>query len=480
MLELAQVLTKLLENRKMTQAELAKACTITRPTLYQYMCGKRPLKNKSHLDEILDALQCTPTERSRANEAFQMEMLGEARYLQRKKVAELFAGLPKIYDGQMGYSLPDVCTPLSALCGSLSDENAVVFAAYALMQPALKAGSDISVILQLENEPLLASLLLLGASASQSRVRHVICLEKDVAYGRTKNIERTHLMMKYSASLQNYLPLFYYGNSEERFDAMSIFSGLILTDGALLMLSADGKRGYLSQDTQLLQLLHNRFEAIAKECRSSLIVASPMMQSVQMNMEAFFRESKKLDLIDSGLCFGCFWDEARVRTYLNRTLPDYEKMVAYLTESAKRTYEIKRGAHVRLLTAQSVTLDFVRDGLLRDYPPEMLDHPVSVADRRDILECVLQSIREGWQEIFFFRPGCFPIKPGWTIGLSENQFLHILSSTERGYQLFSFEEAGVVNAAADYFDALVNSEQVLTQGESIALLQSWMAEYLTD
>lgn len=470
---LSDLLTALLQEKKLSLGQLSQGCAFDRATLYHYFSGKRPLKNRAHLDTICSAMHLTPKERSRIEEAYQITCLGQNVYWRRKKMQELLQSLDSIHDELPPQTLPLPALPKSAglLHGNLDISRTVS----AIISRAYRLGQPVDILLQPEHMELLEMLRFVGSTPSETVLRHIICLESDASNGQIHNIKLTRRILQYGMATQNYTPLYYYGNSAERFNASALFPGLIVTPDVALQLTWDNKSAILHTDPDIIDFFQSRFSEIAEQCKPILFCCNNAQDSLILSVEVPNRFcSGRMFSMGGGLCSGMFLTEEMIRTYLNPQLPDYETIVNFATKAAADALSYKKSCHAQHLISTEAVESFLQTGYLPEFPQIYWRTPLSKKHRRYFLQKNLEACREGWYRIRLCHRGHAIPGPQWSIGFWQGEALLLQHCVNDRSRTFLLQEPGLLAAAADYFESILDSDVLYSEAETMAQLQHWI------
>lgn len=481
MSEFSELLYTLVHEHQANVAQIAKACTIHAPTLHQYMNGKRALHSEEELERIMAALQLSPSERERLTEAFLVLQLGSERYYERRRVARFIQSLPEI-EHQREAVLSTIESAATFECNgefaSLHGELEVNAAFFSILNDACRKNEEICILLQPEDSQLLNAFRLLGAYPTQSHIRHIFCLESGRNVGELTNIERAYYIVHYSAAVQHYRPLYYYGHPEECFGASTLLPGLLLTGSAALCLSHDGSSAAYLRNSSALAYLLEQFERIETLCKPLLVYQQTPLEIANRQAEYYRTFPNKAKLIPGGLCAAAFCTPEIFRTYLNPKLPSYDTILNQLIGSAQNVYQTKRSGSTSIILNMDSFRSFAQSGLIVGYPEQFIAKPLAKADRRLLLERMLQASEEGWYHMHFLHGCTYPVKRHWEIGLlDENIFVVRLCSNYLNRELF-FREAGLCRIFQDYFDALVSGKYAMSVQKTNEALRQIIETYL--
>ena len=479
---LSEKLNYFVGQRGVNIADLAKRCRIERSTLYQYLKDRRPLQNKVQLEALMSELHLTPDERAEMLEAYEIARIGMRDYSRRCKVRELLDSLLTVeethpvrheaeYDADAGEPEPHCL-----LQGELEVSRAV----NSVIHEAVARGSELKILAQPDFDSLMESLLLLCDGSVDAKVIQIICMEADSGQDGCRNLDSVRQILRYGIGIRHYEPRYYYGRAAEHFGMMNAMPYLIVTGQYAMQISSDRKTAILHDTPEIVTYFGHAFDRMCQQTR-------PLMTSV----DGFGGRQARwglgyLDKVDfsntieicSGLCSVQFWDEQLIRQYLNHAIPGYETMAGEYTAYTAALYQKKKSGHITVLMNSSFVEEFIKTGVFREYPNVFFDKPVAPADRRVLIERILQAVDEGWYHIRMMPEEDFRLSYRWEVLACGGSSLLLQYSAKSQFRLFQFEEADVLDAVYDFLESLAEKESVLDDQQSASLLQDWMEKYL--
>lgn len=489
---LAEKLEKYLENRKITIAALAKNCRIDRSTMFQYIHGTRPLKNRDHLEQIMNRLTLTLSEREELTELFEIEKIGYEVFYRRKKIEKFIRSLPSLsekskeapwkQEAHKKYITantdldPDSNMKMSP--GYISNHLELSQTLFFLLCHAHKQQDPVEILMQPKESSLLELLLYPAFGLEGMKVSHILCLDDFKNDHNGSNIDRYHILIRYFLLLGHYEPVYFYGNTKERFGISNPFPYFICSRDWALQISADENTGILHADPAGIQGFHSLFSKIASCCQT-LGTALCGLNSEISWYASFVNPDLFQDAIElcTGLCSTQFWDQKLIETYLNPLLPEAEELKNQLAQYCRTLYEVKRVGKIRLLLNPSYVLDFIKTGIFKEYPEIFFTSPLNKEDRKIILERVLTACEEGCYQISFLKESMFPLQYRWEMCVNNDlvtiQYFHL-----QQFRTLFIKEHGFVSEMYGYLEALWENNETLSGAAAMELLKTWMKQYL--
>ena len=495
----SEKLTAYVEKKGQNTTDLAKKCDIDRSTMFQYLKGKRPLLSQKHKKAIFIQLRLTPEEQEDLNQAYEITMIGEARFRQRRKVREILENLLTIKDIPLS-ELSDSIAPVSSLMNVsaekideiilsgeessklFSTESEVNFAIHYIIIKAMTNSSHLNLLIQPEYEFMNTELTLPEWSASPCMVTQIICM--DSCSGQDDcldNLGRIQQVLRSGTAIKNYEPLYFYSSAAEHYGIMNLMPNLILTDHCALQISSDRKAAILHAGRDIIGYFFRSFQKMKSYCNifmekfDGLASMTKWWSSAtsELNFEGGYE-------MCSGLCSIQFWDEYLINKYINKDLPGCDTLINTLLSYTSYLYSRKMKTQTTVIMNPSYVIEFIRTGRMKEYPALYFNGCIEPEDRRYLIEKILEATKEGWYHIHFMRPEIFPIDQRWELASYNTGKLALQYSSGNQFRMFLFQERDVVDAFYDYLESISSSADVCDTDEAAAQLQSWISEYLPD
>ena len=85
-----------------------------------------------------------------------------------------------------------------------------------------------------------------------------------------------------------------------------------------------------------------------------------------------------------------------MKTYLPRSIDGYEHLLEGMVWYMAQLHEAKKKGQVKILMNPGFVLEFIKTGIIKEYPSIYFRTPLAPEDRRYILEQIFQAVEEGW------------------------------------------------------------------------------------
>ena len=182
--------------------------------------------------------------------------------------------------------------------------------------------------------------------------------------------------------------------------------------------------------------------------------------------------------MSSGLCSLQFWDRKLIETYLPRSIDGYEHLLEGMVWYMAQLHEAKKKGQVKILMNPGFVLEFIKTGIIKEYPSIYFRTPLAPEDRRYILEQIFQAVEEGWYHLYFLEEREFPLDYRWEAIVEPHENLYMQYCVDNQFRIFEFEIPEVVDAVSDYLESLLQSDSLMDEKSSVELIRRWMEDYL--
>lgn len=486
---LAEKLERYIESKNITLAALAKSCRIDRSTMFQYVHGTRPLKNREHLNQIMNRLALTLSEQEELTEVFEIEKMGYELFYRRKKLEDFIRSLPSLKEKPAKHvwkvsAEPDAanlefcCSPMTS-SSYVSNRLELSQLFFSLLCRSHTQKETINIFMQPKKGSLLDLLIHPSFAHSDMKISHILCLDDFKNDRSGTNIDRYHMLIRYFLLWNRYEPFYFYGNTKERYGTSNPFPYFVCTDHWVLQIAADENTGLLHTDPGIAKAFLHLLSKISSYCQP-LGTAFNGLNRELCWYETYVNPESCQNTIElcTGLCSSQFWDKRLIDTYLNPQLPGADQLKGQLVQYCKSLYESKRTGRIRILLNPSYVLDFIKTGLFKEYPEIFFAKPLEKKDRKLILERVLQACKEGWYQICFLDETLFPLQYRWELCVNNDtvtiQYFHL-----ELFRTLFIKEPGFVEDMYGYLEALWTGQGTVSGEHAADLLKTWIKQYLT-
>lgn len=479
---LSEKLKYFLSQKGYTMAELSGRSGIERSTLYQYLKGSRPLKNRRQLEMLMSELQLTPEERMEVLEAYEITQVGLVQYNRRCKVRKILNSLLIIEDKESVAPKLEQEMYLRTTEGQqlMEGELEINRLVNNVIYETMVQGGEIRLLTQPDNDLLMESLLLLCDDNVQTRVTQIICLEVNGGRDGCRNLENIRRILRYGIGIRRYEPRYYYGSPAEHYGIMNVMPYLVVTDRYAVQISSDWKAAILHSNTEVVAYFDHFFEKMRRQSHTLMISVDGFGGNQAKWGQEYVKNTTFSNTLEicSGLCSVQFWDKHLIGKYINRKIPDCASVIKNYTAYTAALYRAKKHGQVTVLMNASFVEAFIRDGILREYPSVFFNGAISISDRRILIERILKAVGEGWYHIRLLPAENFPLSYHWEILISRGENMLFQYAHQNQFKIFQFQEADILEAFYDYLENISAGEDVLGDVQSAEQLREWMEKYL--
>lgn len=311
------------------------------------------------------------------------------------------------------------------------------------------------------------------------KVAQIFCLDSGQVQNKEDNLDTVRYALCSYFALKNYYACYYYGNINERFGHAQFLPNIMVTEDAAIQFTTDGSQALIHTDTETLGVFRTLLEKLEASCRPIAICIPNLLDGIRWNRDYVKKESfQKTYEICSGICSIPFWNRELILRYLHPAIPDYNRLVEVLCAHAADLKKKEKNGHIVLLMNPFFVEEFVRTGVWREYPSNFIKKPLTIQDRRYLLEEMLTACEEGWYEIRFIEEAKFPLDHCWEIVASERQTL-IQYFHENTFRIFELSELSCSGAIYDYMKILGNGRHAMSEENAEKLVKRWIDKYLS-
>ena len=484
---LSEYLSELVESRNINLNQLSKMTGISRATLHHYVHGKRQILKRQHLDIIIDALQISPNQKEKLDEAYQIECIGEHLFYQRKHVKEFFSSLENIRGAgpdkkkiEADISIEDNPCQFSR---TILTKEELINTAFQILLRAYITGQDIWIYMDPRSEILQETLLSPVFSGYSSSVIHVFRLFSGSSSKREESLNNFSIidrLFKYSTQITNYIPLYFYETNQDA-ETMYPLTEFIVTDDCVLQLATGGDFAILLTEKDARSLYKKIFERMSDRSRRFGGKFTEIFEIVH-SYEKAFSDSERMGenpiyTFSGDICINEFWTPDTVKQYVKMNTPEEKELMKEIIDYS-RNYKkiIGKGRHVSILVKQYLEA-FIRTGVLNRLPGEYMADAFSVEDRKNIVNQMVRRLREDDNSYVLVDRKEFPIRHGWE-GFAQKDMVALQNTNEEGSYFFPVYERSFSYAIYDFLESLSGEKGSLKGEDAVKLITEWKNAYL--
>ena len=485
----SELLEEILIEKDIRISQLAKITGISRATLHHYVHGQRTIQKKEHFDAIVNALTLSPRQMESMREAFQIELVGEARYKQRDQIFQFFRSLGMIQEKSMtdDFHFAKIPDDYSEVYGSeiIVERNRVSLAIYNI----LKAASGRRDTVMLYADPLSPGLMPVmnspSLSTNASDFSHIFKLEATSNRRYNRNIETIEAVIKYATVIQKYWPLYYY---ESHTDGETMFqlTDFIVSSREVLLFSRNGDYAIYDTGKECIALFRDMFLKMSEKCRmlgwnlsfnynsmGDLSDFVSVLSHGRMNSD-----EQSIISVSGTACITNFWTEDTIRRYLRRDLPDYKTFADTLITYSDSLREAFRKQKRTVLMRIDFLESFFETGVLGIYQNVFVSDRISEEERKKAALDMVWLIEKGEVNIALAKPHRFPLPEMWE-GFFSREGMRLFNYNDRKCTSITLNEPSFSRAVFDYFEDYAGSESVIKGKDAADMIRKWVDEYMS-
>lgn len=465
-----QMLKSLIDSSGMSISKLAQATGIDRPTIHKYIAGRRmPTEDKFIC--LLTALKATANEQIQLREQYELENLGEFVYYQRMAVKQLIANLKLIDQHNLSFKLPYICMgtyiaseKLQVIEGCLSVKEAIIaLASEAKGKLCLFAGFPTDLL------QLIVTAVLQRADPS-TQIQQLLCYPKQLLsqedVRQCITILADVIPLSFNTDIR-YQAYYYYENTIYCVGVSSAFPYGAIWGDAVVMISADCEHLAIIRDRNFTEIYREHFEHLLK-------ISKPLATKIESNkdqIDAFsvMEESAERNYIIQTqpllLRYAC-------KDLVQNVLSDIQvKNYAWYNKFCDRIQRMRSKNDDMVFFNESGIELFAREGYIAELK-KSTEVIISPADRIKILKGLRKDCMINYRRML--RPDLFRMPSNMIIEIQENCGAAFIVANEYSHQIIIFREDGIVRALSSFAEYLINSDNVATKEETVAMLDKYI------
>lgn len=458
--------------------KVANKSGINRTTLQKILADDRPV-SQEQLEHILSVLKLSPEEEEDILTIFEISKTGETLHSIRQTIRHLFTAMSDtdtFFSNQGGnYSISEITPPPNFLANSriLSGSQQVILTLRELVaQECLKPDPRLLISLP-GTDPLLPRILLQPAAA-RLKVQQItrVLRSSDSGQDSLTNLQiLSNLLPLSMLSSFDYQIHFFYDSHLSSHSLDLAFPYYALFSDTLVLLSSDCSVALPCTDQSVLRYFSYLFEdslrkttCLIEQCGSTAEVLECLMK-----IDA---KSGSLSSIEYQPCLITFLDDRHFHQYVREDLEHREIMIQGIIE---RRQQLASMTNRRCIFSKSGLARFVSEGFISDLPSCYMN-PLSVSDRIQVLEHIIQCLsREKW-DFRITNPVTFPLPPRLACIIRNNigvEFCHI-GPEPNDFKHIHIREHTILDAFEDFFQYVMDSPLVYSRQETIAEIEHFL------
>lgn len=478
MLLFSEYLKELLQAKRMTISALSRLSGVERTAISKALAGQRVLPYDA-LNALICHLRLTPGEEKRFRSYYDAQFEKEGIRRSREMVGKLFSDLARLDFSRPAFEETTLLLSLEQYAGERS-----VFSGMTNVRPLLRMAISeelarpdprIEMIIPpsdtLIHDELLSRYL---NGAIEAKVSQIITFD---ASGTEEEIN-LHNLAAFCRILpvcllsgRNYHPYYYYENdvSERYSDPFPYF---LVTGNSVVCLSGDGEHAMLLRREDQIACYHRHFQMLLSRCYELIQYTSDPLEILSA-----YQRCTELDGFYMAMdqpCFGRFYSDELIRTYLRGELPFFEDILA---AACSRFAQLRQVKKFYTLFSESGLKRFMEEGTLDDYPVSVVA-PFQKKDRIRLMKMLAEAVRSGDVTGRLLPQGIFPDY----LSMCTSEHLGVgFFTTERfplseGVCSVQIQERGLCRAFHRWLVHLPESGRIMSAEETACVLEALAAE----
>ena len=478
MLLFSEYLKELLQAKRMTISALSRLSGVERTAISKALAGQRVLPYDA-LNALICHLRLTPGEEKRFRSYYDAQFEKEGIRRSREMVGKLFSDLARLDFSRPAFEETTLLLSLEQYAGERS-----VFSGMTNVRPLLRMAISeelarpdprIEMIIPpsdtLIHDELLSRYL---NGAIEAKVSQIITFD---ASGTEEEIN-LHNLAAFCRILpvcllsgRNYHPYYYYENdvSERYSDPFPYF---LVTGNSVVCLSGDGEHAMLLRREDQIACYHRHFQMLLSRCYELIQYTSDPLEILSA-----YQRCTELDGFYMAMdqpCFGRFYSDELIRTYLRGELPFFEDILA---AACSRFAQLRQVKKFYTLFSESGLKRFMEEGTLDDYPVSVVA-PFQKKDRIRLMKMLAEAVWSGDVTGRLLPQGIFPDY----LSMCTSEHLGVgFFTTERfplseGVCSVQIQERGLCRAFHRWLVHLPESGRIMSAEETACVLEALAAE----
>lgn len=265
---------------KISNTELINECAndgikISKGNLTHKMKGERTISEKE-FESFIDAISPSIAEEENLRKLYKIYLFGEREYEEVRLIKEYIEGF-----GDGTTILPTYQNVDLSHISNIEQEENLKNILFTLFSNSW-GQNTIKVFCQPEHQVLIDIIMCLS-NQTNSTIEHIVCLNND--YKTDNNIYNIRCLTKLDKikiKNNNYQVRYFYDKVNAKVNSFSIFPFFIIIDEYVLHISHDFKSGYLSKETEFVDVYKREFDRMYSESQDLFELVATDMDYLQL------------------------------------------------------------------------------------------------------------------------------------------------------------------------------------------------------
>lgn len=473
MSEFSNLLNRYIHQKGYSIRSLAKRAGIPVATLTKMCSGARsPRNQKDRIDRIADVLMLTPAQRQDLTDMLEKEIVGAENYASRASIKALIEGMNCIVQPTQQSAVKTVLPELV-----MAEKRTDV---YTLMRGFLEnaaQGAALDVYLPPQDAVVMESLcrVIRGGTA---RVRHILALTaSDGKMGTVDphNLEALRriqpLLLDMSGRRDAYQAFYYYERTATLSASALQFPNVMISEQGVLLCAADYSHAIYSGSPQMQKYFQRLFRTQLAACRPLTRIFLSLREQIGRYISLMQAGDPRQPLLTLEWQPCLMWavSEQEIQYFLPQNVPFRSE---YLNLYLPYLRKIQQWDKALLFFSREGLEDFVQTGRILELPDDILDGPLPVSLRAELLRRMLEAARQGRVEPRIVREEKLRIgRDTQLISYGSDTVLLASMNHLAGNQACFIEELSANWSALDFLENLESTDWTLSAEESCVIIR---------
>lgn len=453
-------------NSGMTEKQLAKISGFTRSYIALMKNGQRVSPDVEKMTKLLQVLNLSPDEYDSLWAEYIRARIGNDVYERTVAVLDFIHSFNSVSNAVIRARCYHELLELQRIDNRLDMEYLI---RAVIENESMKENGYVHIIMQGSDNVLPRILPAICRKNKKLRVDHIVCMEKYAVSSMDNNQLYNVKMLKeiipivvFSNSL-NYKVHYYYDHVASRFNSGMLLPYMILTSECLLSINADMKNGILTKEQKTHQLYEEMFQNHKKHCREMFEYTEGLEEVM-----TYFAQKEDKEKITYSLaaqpCFGVLRVVGLIRKYCKIT---DENIISRLEENLKKNeHWISNEDNIHISYCCKSGLErFAREGIVDELPREIYT-PLSVRDRKRILQMLLERIDDSSYELYLLDENTIQLPKELIITVYGISNVLLLYLSEYDNSRIVLREGSMMRLLYEAFQNLMKNPLVSTKEEA--------------
>lgn len=459
-----------------TNFSFARITGINRVNIQRYVSGDR-VPSRQVFEIIRANLNLNRQEQKELTERYLLALYGEDFYFQRKAIREILERTADMsaVEPEISALIRDGSGKLQTVHGRVAVERFV----WSRLSQALKEEDTVHACVYIPAEIFELNRFVPAVDGNgrlapgRLKIIQLVQLVKraDAVSFRYHNLRvLNNLMPYYFQAGEDYETYFYYHN----YPVMDGNNGLlypyyVIFEGHVILLSADMEEAVCIHDreaeVQYRRGFMERIQGAEPFARYYSTAEEMMLHLLEIDNQAgerFFLEYQP--------CFAVWADRELVEAVVAKDIPRRRELIEGFLQRTAQLADVGRFCH--FFTEEGIR-EFAETGICADYPREYT-RPLTLKERRLILDRIAQSIENGEGEIGFINEKSLKLTKRLNAFASGGCGLSLILYDERlGYRFLLIRENSLCRSFMEYIGSMEENGDVHSREKNIAMIRKY-------